>query len=150
MSKKSLLDGLESLFLDDGNNLKDENPLIARKKRPQKNGSTESSKKKTSSKKSSSNKDFKSSLSNLFEDEAKLTSKTQTQKSTKQLRGLDLLIRSTIQDDSITKAEKVKRLTLTLEQKKIAELKKRAKEEKKLVSQIVSELVDHYFAQVKN
>lgn len=142
MSKKSLLDGLESLFEPDDNNFQASNPLLATTAVPKTNA--------TATKKAAKTKKGKSFTDNLdafFEGSTAVEVKKRKPSKRNPLLGIDALIRRTFDEDKHTedRANRIKRLTLSLNIDMISELKRIARAQNKLVSQLVAELVELYF-----
>ena len=156
MSKKKFKAGLESLFGEIA--VEGMTPYLVEDKQPKE---TETIVKKSRSR--SSSKNFTADLETLFSDaldkeykEQKNTPKSvkgkQTEikkRSDKPIIGLDALIRKTIKEkkgDIREVAALKKRLTITLEKKKLEQLKLIAKEKKTYLRTLIDELVSEYLS----
>ncbi len=154
MSKKKFKAGLESLFGDPA--IEGMSPFLVEEKKP---------KIKTVKKRKRSNsKNFTSDLETLFStavDKEVKEQKRQQQikgkataikkRSDRPVIGIDALIRKTIEDkkEGATDVSSLKkRLTITLEKKKLEKLKKIAKEKKTYLRTIMDELVSDYLSKV--
>lgn len=116
-------------------------------------------------KKRSSNKSFASDLESLFEEaitettiekaeaikKGKTPAKSKKKKRSKPLFGIDALIRETVETSKVeTKplntGKGMKRVTITLEQKRLEKLKKIARLEKSYLKDIINEVVAEYIS----
>jgi len=164
LSKKKFKAGLESLFGEPA--IAGMSPFLVeevavKEEAPAKKESPKSIIKKV--KKRSSSKNFTSDLESLFSDaidrEQVQQKKQKTnrpklskKKSDKPIIGLDALIRKTSEENYDAKYASTplkKRLTITMERKKLEELKNIARQKKAYLRDIIDELVSGYLDQVK-
>ncbi len=161
LSKKRFTEGLESLFGEAAEDTLQENsPLLSRTEKRKKK--EEESSKRSSAKDFSS--DLQAFLENAFEESVEEQLEQRRQKRTpisgsaqvkkrhrKPLSGLDALIRSTVEPDSIhLQPQATRRITLTIDPEKLEKLKAIARRErtylKDIIDEIVAEFLDEYEA----
>ncbi len=167
LSKKKFKAGLESLFGEPV--IGGMSPFLVEKQevavKERENVTPKEEKRKVTTrrvKRRSSSKNFTSDLETLFSDaldkeqsnqQKKKTSTTITKKPTKKpVIGLDALIRKTSEGNYETKYASTplkKRLTITMERKKLEQLKTIAREKKAYLRDIIDELVSEYLSQIK-
>jgi len=168
LSKKKFKAGLESLFGEPA--IGGMSPFLVEEKtvavqEEEKVTPKEDKRKPTRrAKRRSGSKNFTSDLETLFSNaldkeqtnqqkRKKKTSSTITKKPTeKPIIGLDALIRKTSEGNYETKYASTplkKRLTITMERKKLEELKTIAREKKAYLRDIIDELVSEYLSQIK-
>ncbi|MEM6378575.1 MAG: hypothetical protein AAF705_10185 [Bacteroidota bacterium] len=149
MAKKRFTSGMDSLF-DETPDRKDlEQDTSSLKKQPKGKDSASKTDKKNQGKGFSD--DLKAFLQEAFEesfDQQMEQPKPPTRKSTRNVkpkRGLDALLRSTIEPSKMRLQNKpVRRLTISFDEQKLAKLKSIARQEKTFLKDIIDEIVGDY------
>ncbi|MEL7118825.1 MAG: hypothetical protein AAFO07_05270 [Bacteroidota bacterium] len=170
MSRKKLLEGLESIFTDQPTD-----DLLQMDERMQsaasKGKTTSKAKPKKTTKKTtrSSSKNFSNELTlflneafqESFDDQMAQQASDTNEKEKKDLvikkrsrrpkGGLDGLIRNTIEPEKVTfSANRIKQITLALEEEKIQKLKEIARLEKKYLRKVINEIVEDFISDYQN
>lgn len=142
MAKKKFTEGLESLFIEA------EEPSLVRKGKKASDSSKPSS---TDGKEGRYTADLESFLSDAFEDafEERLGQNPKDKrkrKSKKSLSGLDILIRNTVDPQQQIEIEDLtpKRITLTLDDEHLAQLREMARQRKTYLKEMIKEIVADY------
>ena len=149
MAKKRFTSGMDSLFEETPDRKDFEQDTSSLKKQPKGENTSSPTSKKQQSKGFS--EDLKAFLQEAFEesfDQQLEQAKPPTRKSTRNVKpkkGLDALLRSTIEPSKMRLQNKpVRRLTISFDEQKLAKLKSIARQEKTFLKDIIDEIVGDY------
>lgn len=149
MAKKRFTSGMDSLFNDTPDRKDLERDTLSQNEKPE-NQNTAAPKEKKNTGKGFSD-DLKAFLQEAFEESFEQQvdqPKPSTRKSTRNVkpkRGLDALLRSTIEPSKMRLQNKpIRRLTISFDEKKLAQLKNIARQEKTFLKDIIDEIVSDF------